>query len=51
VAAKRKNKEVCAKLVREICRINDIEIVKGHGGKEHVHLFVSVADEDFKIEE
>jgi putative transposase len=29
-------------LVREICRANDIEIVKGHVGKEHVHLFVSV---------
>ena len=29
-------------LVREICRANDIEIVKGHVGKDHVHLFVSV---------
>ena len=29
-------------LVREICRVNDIEIVKGHVGKDHVHLFVSV---------
>jgi len=29
-------------LVQEICRANDIEIVKGHVGKDHVHLFVSV---------
>jgi hypothetical protein len=29
-------------LVREICGANDIEIVKGHVGKDHVHLFVSV---------
>jgi len=29
-------------LVREICRGNDIEIVKGHVGKDHVHFFVSV---------
>ena len=29
-------------LVREICRANDIEIIKGHVGKGHVHLFVSV---------
>jgi hypothetical protein len=28
-------------LVRDICRVNDIEIVKGHVGKDHVHLFVS----------
>ena len=29
-------------LVREICRANEIEIVKGHVGRDHVHLFVSV---------
>ena len=29
-------------LVREICKVNDIEILKGHVGKDHVHLFVSV---------
>jgi REP element-mobilizing transposase RayT len=29
-------------LVREICRANEIEIVKGHVGKDHVYLFVSV---------
>lgn len=29
-------------LVREICRANDIGIVKGHVGKDPVHLFVSV---------
>jgi len=28
-------------LVREVCRTNDIEILKGHVAKEHVHLFVS----------
>ena len=29
-------------LVREICKAQDIEIVKGHVGKDHVHVFVSV---------
>jgi putative transposase len=29
-------------LIREICRANDIEILKGHVGKDHVDLFVSV---------
>lgn len=28
-------------LIREICRGNDVEIIKGHVSKEHVHLFVS----------
>jgi len=28
-------------LVREICRTNDIEILQGHVGKEHVHILVS----------
>ena len=28
--------------VREICKANDIEIVKEHVGKDHVHLLVSV---------
>jgi len=28
-------------LIREICRANDVEIIKGHVSKEHVHLFVS----------
>ena len=29
-------------LIREICRSNDIEIVRGHVGSEHVHLLLSV---------
>ena len=28
-------------LIREIWRANDVEIIKGHVSKEHVHLFVS----------
>jgi putative transposase len=29
-------------LIREICKSLDIEIIKGHVSKDHVHLFVSV---------
>ena len=29
-------------LVREICRANDIEILKGHISRDHVHLLLSV---------
>ena len=29
-------------LIREICRSNDIEIVRGHVSGEHVHLLLSV---------
>ena len=29
-------------LIREICKTNDIEIIKGHVSKDHVHLLVSV---------
>ena len=29
-------------LIREICRASEVEIVKGHIGKDHVHLFVSM---------
>lgn len=29
-------------LVREVCKSNDVEILKGHISKNHVHLFVSV---------
>jgi putative transposase len=29
-------------LIREICRSNDVEILKGHISKDHVHLMVSV---------
>ena len=28
-------------LIREICKSMDIEIIKGHVSKDHVHLFVS----------
>ncbi len=29
-------------LIREICRTNDVEIIKGHVSKDHVHLLVSM---------
>jgi len=29
-------------LIREVCLSNDVEILKGHVSKEHVHIFVSV---------
>ena len=29
-------------LIREICKTMDVEIIKGHVSKDHVHLFVSV---------
>ncbi len=29
-------------MIREICRTNDVEIIKGHISKDHVHLFLSV---------
>ena len=29
-------------LVREICRSNDIEILRGHVSRDHVHLLLSV---------
>jgi putative transposase len=29
-------------LIREICKTNDVEILKGHVSKDHVHLFLSV---------
>ena len=29
-------------LIREICTSNDVEIIKGHVAKDHVHIFVSV---------
>lgn len=29
-------------LLRGICKENDVEILKGHVSKDHVHLFVSV---------
>ncbi len=29
-------------IVHEICRAHEVEIVKGHVSKDHVHLFVSI---------
>jgi len=29
-------------IIREICKSNDVEIIKGHVSSDHVHLFVSV---------
>jgi len=29
-------------LIREICKANEVEIIKGHISSDHVHLFVSV---------
>ena len=29
-------------LIREICRARDVEILKGHISRDHVHIFVSV---------
>ena len=29
-------------LIREICRSESVEIIKGHISKDHIHLFVSV---------
>ena len=29
-------------IVRQICKENDVEILKGHVSSDHVHLFVSV---------
>ena len=29
-------------LIREICKARDVEIIRGHISREHVHIFVSV---------
>ncbi|WP_370687407.1 transposase [Fulvivirga maritima] len=34
--------ERSGELIREICKSNEIEIVKGHLSQDHIHLFVSV---------
>ena len=36
-------------LVRQICRENDIEIIKGHVSSDHVHLFVSIPPQTDEI--
>ncbi len=43
-------------LIRQICKSNDVEIIKRHVSKDHVHVFVSVPplkppDGDFKIDD
>ena len=32
----------CREILREICRANDVEIIKGHVSPDHIHLFVSI---------
>jgi putative transposase len=34
--------ERVGEIIRQICQQHDIEILKGHVGKDHVHLFVSI---------
>lgn len=29
-------------LIRQICKENEVEIIKGHVSKDHIHMFVSV---------
>ena len=29
-------------LIREVCRTCDVEIIRGHVAKDHVHIFVTV---------
>ena len=30
-------------LIREICKVNEVEIIKGHVSQDHIHLLVSVS--------
>ena len=32
----------CREIIRQVCKENEVEIVKGHISKDHVHLLVSV---------
>ncbi len=34
--------ERCRALIRQICKSNEVEIIKGHVSKDHIHIFVSV---------
>ena len=34
--------ERARELIREICKANDVEIIRGHVSKDHIHMFVSV---------
>lgn len=37
--------ERCRELIRQVCKVNEVEIIKGHVSKDHAHLFVSVMGE------
>ena len=32
----------CREIIREVCKAHDVEIIKGHVSRDHIHLFVSV---------
>ncbi|MBI1288554.1 MAG: IS200/IS605 family transposase [Flavobacteriales bacterium] len=32
----------CRELLRTICKANDVEVIRGHISRDHVHMFVSV---------
>lgn len=32
----------CREIVRQVCKVQDVEIIKGHVSQDHIHLFVSV---------
>lgn len=34
--------ERCRELIRQVSKANEVEIIKGHISKDHVHVFVSV---------
>lgn len=34
--------ERAREIIRQICQQHDIEIIKGHVSKDHIHLFVSI---------
>lgn len=34
--------ERCRELIRQVCKENEVEIIKGHVSQDHIHLFVSV---------
>lgn len=34
--------ERCREIIRQVCKENEVEILKGHVSKDHVHLLISV---------
>jgi len=34
--------ERARELIRETCKVNEVEIIKGHVSRDHIHMFVSV---------